>query len=33
MAWLATRPGVDAMGVTDDRTVIVTPGFGRYRLA
>ncbi len=33
MAWLATRRGVDAMGVTDDRTVIVTPGFGRHRLS
>ena len=33
MAWLATRRGVDAMGVTDDRTVIVTPGFGRHRVS
>jgi FAD:protein FMN transferase len=33
MAWLATRQGVDAMGVTDDRTVIVTPGFGRHRVS
>ncbi len=33
MAWLATRRSVDAMGVTDDRTVIFTPGFGRHRLS
>jgi thiamine biosynthesis lipoprotein len=33
MLWLATRPGVDAMGVTDDRIVIVTPGFERHRVS
>jgi FAD:protein FMN transferase len=33
MAWLATRQSIDAMGITDDRTVIVTPGFARHRVS
>jgi thiamine biosynthesis lipoprotein len=31
MAWLATVPGVEAMGITDQRSVLVTEGFARYR--
>jgi thiamine biosynthesis lipoprotein len=33
MAWLATRQAIDAMGITDNRTVIVTPGFARHRVS
>jgi thiamine biosynthesis lipoprotein len=31
MAWLAERPEVEAMAVTDERRVVSTPGFDRYR--
>jgi len=31
MDWIADVPGVEAMGVTDDRDVIATDGFARYR--
>lgn len=33
MAWLATVPGVEALGITDDRDVVLTPGFDRYRVS
>ena len=33
MAWLAGVAGAEGMGVTDERTVVTTPGFDRYRLA
>jgi thiamine biosynthesis lipoprotein len=33
MAWLAGIAGVEGMGITDARTVVTTPGFGRYRRA
>jgi thiamine biosynthesis lipoprotein len=31
MAWLAERPEVEAMAVTDERRVVSTPRFDRYR--
>jgi thiamine biosynthesis lipoprotein len=31
MEWIAGLPGVEAMGITDDRTVITTEGFDRLR--
>lgn len=33
MEWLATRKGIDAMGISDDRSVIITPGFERHRIS
>ena len=33
MRWLATRAGYEGMGITDDRAVVLTPGFGRYRVS
>jgi thiamine biosynthesis lipoprotein len=32
MAWLAERDGFEGMAITDDRTVITTDGFARYRV-
>jgi thiamine biosynthesis lipoprotein len=32
MPWLAEQDDVEAMAITDDREVILTPGFDRYRL-
>ena len=32
MEWLAGIGGVEAMGITDDRGVVTTAGFARYRL-
>ena len=31
MAWLAEHPGLEAMAITDERRVVSTPGFDRYR--
>lgn len=31
MAWLAERAAVEAMAITDERRVVSTPGFDRYR--
>jgi len=31
MQWLAERPEVEAMAITDERRVVSTPGFDRYR--
>ncbi len=33
MEWLAHQAGIDAMGITDDRVVVTTAGFDRYRAA
>ena len=33
MQWLADLDGIEAMGITDDRTVVTTAGFDRYRVA
>jgi FAD:protein FMN transferase len=33
MRWLTTRVGYEAMGITDDRNVLLTPGFDRYRVS
>ena len=33
MEWLASLEGVEALGITDDRTVVTTDGFARYRLS
>ncbi len=33
MRWLATRVGYESMGITDDRTVLLTTGFDRYRVS
>ena len=33
MRWLTTRAGYEGMGITDDRTVLLTPGFERYRVS
>jgi FAD:protein FMN transferase len=33
MRWLATRAGYEGMGITDDRAVLLTPGFDRYRVS
>jgi FAD:protein FMN transferase len=33
MSWLAGLPGIEALGITDDRVVITTAGFDRYRVA
>jgi thiamine biosynthesis lipoprotein len=33
MQWLADLDGVHGMGITDDRTIVTTAGFDRYRLA
>ncbi len=32
MRWLATRVGYEAFAITDDRVVLLTPGFDRYRV-
>jgi len=32
MEWVAGVPGIEAMGITDDRTVVTTAGFDRYPL-
>jgi thiamine biosynthesis lipoprotein len=29
--WLAARPGVAAMGITDEGVVVMTPAFEAYR--
>ena len=31
LTWLAACPGIDAMGITDDERVLLTPGFDRHR--
>jgi thiamine biosynthesis lipoprotein len=31
MTWLTGVTGAEGMGITDARTVVTTPGFGRYR--
>lgn len=31
LQWLATRIGYEAMAITDDRVVLMTPEFDRYR--
>jgi FAD:protein FMN transferase len=33
MRWLTTRVGYEGMGITDDREVLLTPGFDRYRVS
>lgn len=33
MDWLAALPSVEAMAITDAKTVVVTDGFDRYRLS
>jgi thiamine biosynthesis lipoprotein len=33
MEWIATVPGVEAMGITDDQTVVVTAGFDEFRVS
>jgi FAD:protein FMN transferase len=33
MRWLTTRIGYEAMAITDDRVVLSTPGFDRYRVS
>jgi thiamine biosynthesis lipoprotein len=33
MRWMAGRVGYDAMGITKDATVLLTPGFDRYRVS
>ena len=33
MRWLTTRIGYEAMGITDDQVVLLTPGFERYRVS
>ena len=33
MRWLTTRVGYEGMAITDDRTVLLTPGFDRYRVS
>lgn len=33
MRWLATRAGYEGMGITDERAVLLTPGFDRYRVS
>lgn len=33
MGWMARRVGYDAMGITKDGTVLLTPGFDRYRVS
>jgi thiamine biosynthesis lipoprotein len=33
MRWLTTRAGYEGMGITDDRVVLLTPGFDRYRVS
>ena len=33
LRWLTTRVGYEAMGVTDDHDVVLTPGFDRYRVS
>jgi FAD:protein FMN transferase len=33
MRWLATRPGYEGMGITDGRSVLLTPGFDRHRVS
>lgn len=33
MTWLATLTGIDAMGITDDSSVLVTRDFDRHRVA
>jgi FAD:protein FMN transferase len=31
LPWVAARPGVEAMAITDAKRVVSTPGFDRYR--
>jgi thiamine biosynthesis lipoprotein len=31
--WLTTRVGYEAMAITDDQAVLLTPGFDRYRVS
>ena len=31
LQWFATRVGYEAMAITDDRVVLMTPEFDRYR--
>jgi thiamine biosynthesis lipoprotein len=33
MHWLTTRVGYEGMAITDDRAVLLTPGFDRYRVS
>jgi FAD:protein FMN transferase len=33
MQWLARRPGYEAMAIGDDRAVVTTPDFDRYRVS
>ena len=33
MRLLTTRAGYEGMGITDDRAVLLTPGFARYRVS
>ena len=33
MRWLTTRAGYEGLGITDDRAVLLTPGFDRYRVS
>ena len=33
MQWLTTRAGYEAMGITDEHVVLLTPGFARYRVS
>jgi FAD:protein FMN transferase len=33
MRWLATRAGYEGMAITDNRAVLLTPGFDRYRVS
>jgi FAD:protein FMN transferase len=33
MRWLTTRVGYEGMAITDDRAMLLTPGFDRYRVS
>jgi hypothetical protein len=33
MRWLMTRVGYEGMAITDDRAVLLTPGFDQYRVS
>jgi len=33
IGWLTTRVGYEGMAITDDRVVLLTPGFDRYRVS
>jgi hypothetical protein len=33
MRWLATRAGYEGMAITDNRAVLLTSGFDRYRVS